>query len=175
MPTVSYNDAVEEALCFGWVDSLMNPIDDRFYMQLFTPRKQKSAWSQSNKDRVARLRASGLMTAAGEAAIARARDTGTWDALSGIDSLAVPAALRAALDANPKAKANWPTFTESQRKQYLSWLQAAKREPTRKVRIAAIVELVALRITPAKAYERKLLRPSASREPAPSPVRRRRG
>ena len=100
----------------------MNPIDDRFYMQLFTPRKAKSAWSPSNKARVERLRAGGLMTEAGEAAIARAKDTGTWDTPSGIDSLTVPTALRKALNANPAASANWPTFTDSQRKQYLLWL-----------------------------------------------------
>ena len=175
LATVSYDEAVEEALCFGWVDSLMNPIDDRFYMQLFTPRKAKSAWSPSNKARVERLRAGGLMTEAGEAAIGRAKDTGTWDAYSGIDSLTAPTALRKALNANPAASTNWPTFTDKQRLQYLSWLLSAKREPTRAMRMSAIVELVARRITPSQAQERKLLRPSASRAPAPSPVRRRRG
>lgn len=173
LPTVSYNDAVEEALCFGWIDSLMNPVDDRLYMQLFTPRKAKSAWSQSNKERVERLRAAGLMTAAGEAAIALAKQTGTWNTFAAVEALEIPLELRKALMRNPHARNHWRAFTASQQKQFLYWLRDAKREQTRTARIAAIVDLVAQGITPARAYEqkRKLRRP-ASRARASSPVRR---
>ena len=65
LPTVTYNDAVEEALCFGWIDGLMHPVDDTFYKQLFTPRKAKSGWAASNKARVEKMIAAGLMTDAG--------------------------------------------------------------------------------------------------------------
>src|SRR3954467_6447493 len=79
LPSLTYNDAVEEALCFGWIDSKINPIDDDFYMQVFTPRKAKSAWSALNKTRVERLLAAGLMSAAGLATIEAAKDSGAWD------------------------------------------------------------------------------------------------
>jgi uncharacterized protein YdeI (YjbR/CyaY-like superfamily) len=174
LPTVSYNDAVEEALCFGWVDSLMHPIDERFYKQLFTPRTSKSAWSESNKQRVERLRAAGLMTAAGEAVVARARESGAWDTLSGVEALEMPLELRKALTGNVAARKNWPAYTRSQQKQFLYWLQAAKREPTRAARIAAIVQAVSRRITATKAYDELKLRRPVSGARAPSPDRRQR-
>src|SRR5688572_6641236 len=90
LPSVSYEDAVLEALCFGWIDSLMKSIDDRFHMQMFTPRKPKSAWSATNKARVATLIKSGLMTPAGLAAIALAKKTGTWNAYAHVDTLTIP-------------------------------------------------------------------------------------
>ena len=155
LPTVSYNDAVEEALCFGWIDGLMNPIDATHYKQMFTPRKAKSAWAQSNKDRVARLIDQGLMTPAGLAAIETARANGSWDALTAVESLTVPPELKKALDANARAKKHWPAFTESQRKQFLYWLASAKREETRVKRIAEIVAMAARQITPAMAADEK--------------------
>ena len=174
LPTVSYNDAVEEALCFGWVDSLMHPVDERFYKQLFTPRKPKSAWSQSNKERVERLRAAGLMTDAGEAVVARARESGGWDTLSGVEALEIPLELRKALGADTAASRNWPQYTRSQQKQFLYWLRDAKRESTRAARIAVIVEAVSRRITATKAYDELKLRRPASGRRAPSPDRQRR-
>jgi uncharacterized protein YdeI (YjbR/CyaY-like superfamily) len=148
LPTVSYNDAVEEALCFGWIDGLMRPIDDTFYMQLFTPRRAKSAWAQSNKTRVARLIDEGLMTAAGLAAIEAARACGSWDALTAAENLTVPAELRKAINANARAKKRWPEFSESRRRQFLFYLSAAKRPETRAKRIATIVSMLARRMTP---------------------------
>jgi len=152
----------------------MYPVDERFYMQLFTPRKAKSAWSQSNKQRVERLRAGGLMRAAGEAAVARAKETGAWDTLSGVEALEIPPELHKALIANAGARKNWSAFTRSQQKQFLYWLRDAKREQTRAARIATIVELVSLGITPSKAYEEKRLTRSTSPAQAPAPGRRRR-
>jgi uncharacterized protein YdeI (YjbR/CyaY-like superfamily) len=168
LPTVSYNDAVEEALCFGWIDSIMHPVDDCFYKQLFTPRKSKSAWSQSNKDRVERLRAAGLMTAAGEAAVAGAKESGAWDQFSSVEALEIPPDLQRALSANRRVRKNWHAFTPSQQKQFLYWLRDARREPTRVERIAKIIELVSLGITPARAYEDKRVRRSTSAARAPS-------
>jgi uncharacterized protein YdeI (YjbR/CyaY-like superfamily) len=172
LATVSYNDAVEEALCFGWIDSIMHPVDDRFYKQAFTPRKSKSAWSQSNKDRVERLRAAGLMTAAGEAAVAGAKESGSWDVLSGVEALEIPPELQKALNANKTSKKNWQAFTPSQQKQFLYWLRDAKREATRVERISTIVELVSRGITAARAYEEKLLKRSTSPARASSRDRR---
>ena len=148
LPTVSYNDAVEEALCFGWIDGLMNPIDDACYRQMFTPRKPRSAWALSNKNRAARLIEQGLMTPAGLAAIETAKANGSWDRFTAAESLIVPPALKKAINANAKAKQHWPEFTESQRKTFLYWLANAKRDETRAKRIAQIVTMLATKVAP---------------------------
>jgi uncharacterized protein YdeI (YjbR/CyaY-like superfamily) len=142
-PTISYNDAVEEALCFGWIDGVRRPVDETYYTQLFTPRKPRSAWAQSNKTRVKRLIREKLMTAAGLAAIETARTNGSWEALSAAESLTVPAELRKAINANARARKHWPRFTDSQRRQCLFYLTAAKRPETRAKRIRAIVAMAA--------------------------------
>jgi uncharacterized protein YdeI (YjbR/CyaY-like superfamily) len=148
LPSVSYNDAVEEALCFGWIDGLMNPIDATFYKQMFTPRKPRSAWALSNKNRAARLIEQGLMTRAGQAAIDAAKTNGSWDRFSAAESLEVPSGLKKAIEANARAKRNWPACTDSQRKTFLFWLANAQREETRARRITQIVEMVANKIAP---------------------------
>jgi uncharacterized protein YdeI (YjbR/CyaY-like superfamily) len=145
----SYNDAVEEALCFGWIDGLVNPVDAAYYKQLFTPRKAKSGWAQSNKTRVARLIEQGLMTSAGLAAIETANANGSWTTLDHAEALKVSPELQRALNANAAAKKRWPAFTDGQRKQFLYWLAMAKREETRAKRIATIVEMAARGMTPA--------------------------
>ena len=162
LATVSYNDAVEEALCFGWIDAVMRPVDASYYMQLFTPRKPKSAWAQSNKTRVARLIDQGLMTPAGLAAIETAKACGSWDALTAVESMTVPAELRKALDANARAKKHWPAFTDSQRKQFLYYLAGAKRPETRDKRIREIVSFAARKVKPAQAYEERRRQRGAS-------------
>jgi uncharacterized protein YdeI (YjbR/CyaY-like superfamily) len=143
LPSLTHDEAVEEALCFGWIDSLRRPLDDRFFQQLFTPRKPKSSWSGLNKKRVATLSERGLMTAAGIAAVELAKRTGTWDALAHVDSLFEPDNLRGALDRNAKARTNWNALSPGERKRYLYWLSHAKREETRAARIKQIVTLVA--------------------------------
>ena len=102
LPSLTYNDAVEEALCFGWIDSKINPIDDAFYKQMFTPRKLKSAWSALNKTRVERLLAAGLMTPAGLALVKAARNSGAWDATKHVEELTIPLDLDKAIKANPE-------------------------------------------------------------------------
>jgi uncharacterized protein YdeI (YjbR/CyaY-like superfamily) len=142
IPSLTYNDAVEEALCFGWIDSLIHPIDDAFYKQVFTPRKSKSAWSAVNRTRAERLIEAGLMTAAGLALVALAKKTGLWKAHAAAESLTLPPELKKALDSNAAAKKNWPTYTESQRKMFLYMVNGAKRPETRAKRVARIIDIV---------------------------------
>ena len=121
----------------------MRPVDDTFYMQLFTPRKTKSHWAQSNKARVARLIEEGLMTPAGLAAVEAAKACGSWDALTAAESLKVPPELRKAINANARAKKHWPAFSESKRRQFLYYLATARRPETRKNRIDKVVSMLA--------------------------------
>jgi uncharacterized protein YdeI (YjbR/CyaY-like superfamily) len=135
----SYGERVEEALCFGWVDSLARGLDDTRSMQLFTPRKPKSNWSGPNKERVARLTAAGLMAPAGQAMVELAKATGTWTALEEVEAGVEPADLAAALDAVADARRHWDAFPPGARRVLLGWLFAAKASPTRAKRIAEIV------------------------------------
>jgi uncharacterized protein YdeI (YjbR/CyaY-like superfamily) len=143
LPTVSYNDAVEEALCFGWIDGLMHPVDETFYKQLFTPRKPKSRWAASNKARVEKMIAAGLMTEAGLKTIELAKQTGTWAAFDAVDAMRVPPDFKRALDTNPAAKKGYEAYTPGVKKQCLYYLNDAKRPETRAKRIAALVKAAA--------------------------------
>jgi uncharacterized protein YdeI (YjbR/CyaY-like superfamily) len=155
VPSPTYSDAVEEALCFGWIDGLVRPRDASCYEQLFTPRKPRSGWARSNKIRVERLTAQGLMTAAGLAAIATARQNGSWQALDDVEAMRVPPELRKALAANRVARTHWRAYTEGQRKQFLYWLASAKRDETRARRVAEIVATAERGLTPAQAYDER--------------------
>jgi uncharacterized protein YdeI (YjbR/CyaY-like superfamily) len=138
---LGYAEAVEEALCFGWVDSRPNRLDEERYMQLFSPRKPGSAWSAINKQRVERLVAAGLMTPAGLAKIEAAKADGSWSALDEVEALAVPADLARALRANPKAAEYFESFSRSSRKIILTWIATAKRPETRAARVTETVAL----------------------------------
>jgi uncharacterized protein YdeI (YjbR/CyaY-like superfamily) len=139
-PRVEYDDAVEEALCFGWIDSLVRTLDDERAMQLFTPRKPRSPWSQSNKVRVERLLAVGLMQGAGLAKIEEAKRDGSWDAYAVAESLELPPDLRKAFDVGPSAaRSTWEAFSPSSRRAILWWVHIAKRPETRARRIAEVV------------------------------------
>ena len=142
-PGVLYPEAVEEALCFGWIDSLANTLDDERYKQLFTPRRRKSPWSSLNKERVEGLIAAGLMTPAGLAKIEAAQRDGTWEIYDAVESLTVPDDLTAALAENPRADNTFRGFSPSQRKQLLWHIVSAKRPETRARRIAEIVDAAA--------------------------------
>ena len=144
---LTYEAAVEEALCFGWIDSLLNPIDNQRFMQLFTPRREKSGWSRLNKQRVARLVADGLMTAAGREKIAAAKRDGSWRALDAVESLKIPPDFKAALEANRIAKQNYDAITASAKKRYLFWINNAKRPDTRARRIKAALALLAKNVS----------------------------
>ena len=140
LPTLTYNDAVEEALCFGWIDSKINPIDDSFYMQVFTPRKAQSAWSALNRTRVKRLVAAGLMTAAGAAAIKAAKKSGMWEATKHAEDLIIPPDLATALESNVEARRHWEAYSPSRRKGVLYRLAGAKRPETRAKYLREIIE-----------------------------------
>lgn len=142
-PSVSYDEAVEEALCFGWIDSTTRRLDDTRYEQVFTPRKRRSPWSRSNKERVARLVALGLMAPAGLAAVEAAQRDGTWAMFDGIENLEMPDDLAAALAEHPLAAANFAAFSNAVRQQSLWWIADAKRPETRQRRIARVVEAAA--------------------------------
>lgn len=143
---VEYGEAVEEALCFGWIDSVAKPVDEFCYKQLFSPRKPKSNWSKLNKERVEILIESGLMTEAGFRMIDIAKQLGTWNALNEVEQLIIPNDLQIAFDVNPIALQHWQKFSRSSRRGILEWLLNAKRPETRAKRITNIVELAAQNI-----------------------------
>jgi uncharacterized protein YdeI (YjbR/CyaY-like superfamily) len=147
IPSLTYAEAVEEALCFGWIDSLVHPVDDSLYKQIFTPRKPSSAWSALNKKRVEKLITAEQMTAAGMKMIELAKANGQWDAHAQTEALTMPPELTKALNGNTSAKKNWPTYTVSQQKAFLRMLHDAKTPDTRAKRIARILDIVSNRIT----------------------------
>jgi uncharacterized protein YdeI (YjbR/CyaY-like superfamily) len=135
-PVFGYDAAVEEAVCFGWVDSRAGRVDD-FKMKLyFAPRKPRSAWSATNKARVERLLAAGSMAPAGLATVERAKANGTWQHLDPVERLKIPADLEAALAANPPAAENFAAFPRSTRRAILEWIATARRPVTRTARVA---------------------------------------
>lgn len=142
-PRVPYDEVVEEALCFGWIDSLGRKLDDERSQLLVTPRKRRSNWSRANKERVERLLAQGLMAPAGLAVVETAKRDGTWTALDDVENLVEPDDLRAALDADPEARRHWDAFPRSARRGILEWLLNAKTEGTRTKRIREIATLAA--------------------------------
>ena len=133
--SVAYADAVEEALCVGWVDSTQRKLDDQRAILWFTARRPKSGWSRPNKERVERLVEAGLMLPAGLAVIEDAKRRGTWTLLDEVEDLIVPDDLAAAFAANPPAGPNWDAFPRSARRGILEWIVQAKRPETRARRI----------------------------------------
>ena len=138
-----YADAVEEALCTGWIDSTVRSLSDTQYVQLFTPRKPTSTWSRLNKERVARLAAEDRMLPAGLASVATATANGSWESLDAVEALIVPDDLANALAAVPVAAANFAAFAPASRKGYLHWISQAKRPETRATRVRETVALAA--------------------------------
>ncbi len=140
MPSLSWSDAVDEALCFGWIDSTAKPIDDEKYMQFFSKRKPNSVWSKVNKEKVRNLIDKGLMSEAGLASIERAKQNGSWTILDEVEELIIPNDLQDVFDAQPDAKEHFLRLTKSARKMMLYKLVLAKRPETRQNRIKEIVE-----------------------------------
>ncbi len=135
---LDYEAAIEEALCVGWVDSTAGRVDDDRGKLYFAPRKARSGWAATNKARVERLIAAGLMAPAGLAAIERAKANGAWEVLDGVERLEIPDDLAAALDARPPAAARFASFSPSSRKMLLGWVATARKAETRATRIEAI-------------------------------------
>ncbi len=140
---LDYESAIEEALCFGWVDSTGGHFDDDRGKLYFAPRKPRSVWAASNKARVERLIGDGRMAPAGLAAIERAKANGWWEILDAAERLEVPEDLAAALDARPPAAVNFAAFPPSARKMLLGWIAVAQRPETRAARITEIAEAAA--------------------------------
>jgi uncharacterized protein YdeI (YjbR/CyaY-like superfamily) len=142
-PRVSYDEAVEEALCFGWIDSLPRKVDDERSKLLFTPRKPKSVWSKLNKERIEKLIENGSMTGIGLKKIETAKKDGSWDALNASDNLEISEDLQNAFSGNRAAAENFSAFPASVKKAILYWIGSAKREETRKARIEKTVSMAA--------------------------------
>jgi uncharacterized protein YdeI (YjbR/CyaY-like superfamily) len=142
-PTISYEAAVEEALCFGWVDSIIKKIDDARYARKFTPRSDKSKWSQLNKKRAGKMIKEGRMTKLGLAKIEMAKKAGLWDkdARPRI-SFDVPPEFAKALARNKRAKENFDKLAPTYRKHYIGWIAVAKRQETKKRRIEESIALL---------------------------------
>lgn len=131
-----WEDAVREALCFGWIDSKVKPIDDERYRQIFTPRKPRSVWSKINKQYVDELTEAGLMTDAGQRAIDIAKENGAWALLEPVDALIVPDDLESALRGSERARQAYDALSNSAKRDVLYSLYSAKREETRAKRVA---------------------------------------
>ncbi len=142
-PAIPYEQIVEEALCFGWIDAQVKLLDEGRAMQLLTPRKPRSGWARTNKARVERLVAAGRMREAGLRAIEAAKANGSWTSLDNSENLVVPGDLAAALEAVPPAAENWAGFSPSSRKMILGWILTAKRPETRARRVAETARLAA--------------------------------
>lgn len=140
-PIVTYDEAVEEALCFGWIDSIPRKLDDERSKLLYTPRKPKSVWSKPNKERVKRLLDNGLMTEIGLQKIEQAQIDGSWDALNASDNLEIQEDLLLAFEANNIAFENFDKFTNGVKKSILSWIYSAKTAETRAKRIAETISM----------------------------------
>ena len=140
---LDYEAAVEEALCFGWVDSTGGALDAERTRLYFAPRKPRSGWAATNKARIERLIADGLMAPAGLEAIRRAKANGSWEILDSVERLEIPGDLAAALSGLPAAAANFAAFPPSARKQLLAWVAFAVRPETRAERVRRIAEAAA--------------------------------
>jgi len=155
VPSLTWSQAVDEALCFGWIDSQAKPLDADRYMQFFSRRKPTSAWSRVNKEKVQRLIAAGLMTEAGLARIETARQNGSWTLLDEVEELIIPADLATALQARPAASSFFEKLSKSDKRNMLQWLVLAKRPETRQKRLAEIVDLADQQLKPKQFRGRK--------------------
>jgi uncharacterized protein YdeI (YjbR/CyaY-like superfamily) len=141
---LAYNDIVEEALCFGWIDSRPRKLDDKRSMLLLSPRRAGSAWSKPNKERAERMIAAGLMRAAGLACVEQAKRTGLWTKLDAVEALVVPKDLGAAFKRHPGAAKHWAGFPRSVKRGILEWIEQAKRPETRAKRVVETASLAAV-------------------------------
>jgi len=139
-PNLSWSESVDEALCYGWIDSVKRPIDKEKYIQFFSKRKNNSTWSKINKDKVELLIANGQMTAAGLRCIEIAKENGSWTYLDTVDALIVPKDLEEALAKFDGAKAHYESLSKSEKKLLLYRVHSAKRPETRQKRILEIAK-----------------------------------
>jgi uncharacterized protein YdeI (YjbR/CyaY-like superfamily) len=139
--SIPYDDAVEESICFGWIDGKVRRIDDEKYMQRYTPRRESSVWSLSNKNRVRKMIKAGRMTPAGMKLVRAAKKSGKWDAAySSKKDFEMPADLVKALKAYGQAWKNFSKFAKGYKYSYVTWVNWAKTKETRERRIKKVVE-----------------------------------
>lgn len=143
-PRIPYDEAVEEAICFGWIDSTVKKIDDAKYMQKFTPRKQKSEWSEANKRRARKMIRQGLMAEAGLKRVKEAKTDGRWGRVKFRESpVRIPLELRNAMKEKAKARENFDKFPPSYQKLLIGWILSAKKKETQEKRMREAVALTA--------------------------------
>ena len=142
LPTLTYEQSVEQAICFGWIDGLKRRVDDERYAHRFTPRKSDSRWSESNRVRLEQMRSQKLVTPAGEEAVAASIGSGAWEKPAASAPPGIPAELLAALESDPEARAGWLSLPRSERRRYETWIGIAKRAETRARRLAESLDLL---------------------------------
>ncbi|MDH3372853.1 MAG: YdeI/OmpD-associated family protein [Gammaproteobacteria bacterium] len=142
-PNLSYNDAVEEALCFGWIDGIKRSIDKDRYMHRFTPRKPNSSWSESNKKRARCMIDAGQMAPAGKRSIELAKKNGKWTTPVGRHNVfKMPPELKAKLESSDKAASFFASLPPSYQRQYIAWIATAKRPKTKQGRLDEAIQLL---------------------------------
>lgn len=139
--SMRWEEAVKVAICYGWIDSTVRKLDEHRRQQLFTPRKDKSIWSKINKGYIEGLIAANLMHESGLRKIETAKKNGSWESLDAVENLEIPEDLQQAFAQNPVAFSNYENFSKSYKKNYLYWLNQAKRPETRQARINQIIDL----------------------------------
>jgi len=147
-PVIRWSEAVDEALCFGWVDSKRQPLDKEKFRQFFSRRKPGGTWSKINKEKVRQLIANGLMTKAGLMTIETAKQNGSWTILDDVEELKIPKDLAKEFKTQPGSKDYFLSLSKSVRKMILQWFVLAKRPETRQKRIKEVAELAAQKLKP---------------------------
>lgn len=142
-PRVSYDEAVEEALCFGWIDSKPRKLDNERSLLWFAPRKPKTGWSKPNKERVEHLSKAGLMAEAGLAKVEAAKRNGSWTLLDAVERLNIPADLATAFSRYENSRAHFEAFPRSAKRGILEWIATTKKPETRAARIEETARLAA--------------------------------
>jgi len=142
-PSLAWSDVVDEALCFGWIDGMRKSVNEESFVQLVCRRKQKSAWSKINKEKIERLTADGLMTESGLESINIAKQNGSWILLDEVEELTIPQDLESVFENNPGAKDFFLSLSKSVRKMILQWISFAKKPETRQNRVNEVVERAA--------------------------------
>jgi len=148
MPTISWSETVEEALCFGWIDGQAKPIDEEKYMRLFCKRKVVSTWSKINKEKARKLIDEGRMTKAGLASIEIAKQNGSWEILDEVEELTIPQDLEKEFESRAGSKEFFLSLSKSVRKAILQWVALAKQESTRQKRITEIADHASQKLKP---------------------------
>ncbi len=144
--SIYYDEAVDIALCYGWVDSAIRKYDSASYLQYFAPRNPKSNWSRVNKDKVERLLKEGKMASPGLEMVAIAKESGTWDALNDVENLVIPTDLKQGFTRNKAAQKNFENFSRSSKRGILEWIFNAKSSLTREKRVQETVRLAGLNL-----------------------------